>query len=236
MLLVTLLICAMSTICFAAERFIPGVIGKWYDYNDKLIYTINDYTINGYSLQSISGLVGSNAIGSGKFVVLVNGKPLTISMSWDNSNRNARTLKIGNGQYHSERVAQYAESVGGVHLGMTIPEVERLYGTAPIIKNISHSNIWFYPQDKWAICFEGGIVKRIAIPKGSTRKFDKTGFNADTPVFDYKAAYSDSTSMFERIIIGKNEYIWINMNDDAYGSVWGHVFYGDFVELNPYSF
>jgi len=101
---------------------------------------------------------------------------------------------------------KHHESIGGVHIGMTMQDVVNLYGL-PSPNNISYQNdvtfrdqnyvgridayeTWYYDDaHSWGILFRYGIVSSISIYRGSNKSLDGSMLGPDSSLEEFKAAY-----------------------------------------------
>ena len=103
--------------------------------------------------------------------------------------REVQFINIDGVVYRRYQKPEYFESVGGIYIGMSQEQVISLYGE-PQEKTIKDGRAcWHYSKDKFSIEFWGDMVWSVQIPVGSSRHFDRTGFNCTDSFRSYYECY-----------------------------------------------
>lgn len=236
-LILTLFVtCMFAIACYASESkvFPESLRGKWVDAATGQTFEFSETTFNNLTLNNFIVDDGDEKYGSGKFIIQTSSVPYTYKLSWNVVHGNIPFIFIDGFRTLWRKPADfsYRETMGGLHLGMLKSEVESTYGKAPVVDYKFFSETWYYPDTKWAVGFDGGILTKIAIPKGSTRCFDNSGMKADNKPEEFKTAYNDTDlKAVDKVVLGPSEYILFNNSDK-----WKHFLEAEWVELNSYGF
>jgi hypothetical protein len=93
----------------------------------------------------------------------------------------------------------FAESVGGISLGMSKKDVLSAYGKpTKVLSQTESRNLcgypiggWYYQKDGWLITFNSnsGQVDRIVIFGNGTRRLDNSGLNCSSSLEEFAAKY-----------------------------------------------
>lgn len=205
---------------------LPFLKGDWLNSDNEIALQITDNSINGKQLIWIGSLIGSGTYGSGIFRVINEGQYVDYKLEWATTGNNPLLTLNDNVSLHRYSTTNYYESVGGIHLGMTPTEVQKLYGvptTAETFNN-GREKKWYYSSDKWRVLFNNGLVTAIRIYAGGTRHFDRSGFNCNNTNVDYAEKYMGVRKNYSRITVAKGEYIWISDEKDRYGyPIWVEI-------------
>ena len=80
----------------------------------------------------------------------------------------------------------------------------------PRYLGFARDNSWFY-KTGWAVTFYGDSVDRIAIFRGGSKRFDRTGYDCEFTSADYQRKYGMKTAPdgFPRPI-AEGEYIYMD--------------------------
>lgn len=199
-------------------RFMQRFEGQWFNSQGTPILTFHGKTINGCAITDIANLAGGYSSASGDFLIVENNGYRKLRIAFDFTSSNPFLIFNGETLRKSTRINHY-ESVGGVYLGMSKQQVLSLYGNPDAVLNgndtykylgFARDNSWFY-KTGWAVTFYGDSVDRIAIFRGGSKRFDRTGYDCEFTSADYQRKYGMKTAPdgFPRPI-AEGEYIYMD--------------------------
>ncbi|ORT99587.1 hypothetical protein D081_1737 [Anaerovibrio sp. JC8] len=182
------------------NRFYAAVKGVWCDQDGhrKVVFG-DDNIMNGIRVSEVNNLVGDNLNGSATITVIGKMGVNYVNVFWDTT-AGKKSIKLGNYvtlvPYTGD--PQYVESVGGLHLDMTEPEVENRYGAAQLLDASATKALcgvsdesWYYPNIGLVVTFDPVTftADRLILLKGASSAFDISVLNADSPLYKYSAIY-----------------------------------------------
>lgn len=184
------------------QRFLACIEGKWVDANGhRGTRILSGYDgINNFRITNIRDWQGDERDGSAVITIMERRGSREMQVKYHREGSHSR-LWLDNRLLLVPEMAekQHAESVGGVHLDMTIMEMLKLYG--PPAKALSEAETkaicgveaygWYYQQDGWLVTFDPSVntVDRIFLLKGSKKYLDRVVLNADSPLERFAGLY-----------------------------------------------
>lgn len=201
--LVMLLSCTMT---FAATtekgplpQFMNAVEGSWCDQNGHRMVVFGDYMMNGIRVSEANNVAGDQLNGSATITIIGRTGVDFVNVYW-NTVAGKRTINMGGSMPMMPFAAapQYPETIGGLHLDMTEPELSNKYGPGTLLTpsetmalcGISAES-WYYKDIGLLATFDQQTftVDRLILVKGATTAFDISALNADSPLYKYAAIY-----------------------------------------------
>ncbi len=219
------------------STFPSHLVGEWYEPQTGRMFVIAEKSFEFHLIRGFELEGDGDGDGWGKFTIAPYNTPFTWNITWRTMFGQIPSIVLSSDDedvllWRRPTDFSYRESLGGVYLEMLQSDVEKLYGRAPIVKGKSLYQTWYYPDTKWAVKFYNGLVSRIAIPKGSYRRFDNSGLNAYNNYLEYKRAYGDNNlNRDDMVRLSKSEFIWFDNS-----SQWKEFEDTDWIEMNIYGF
>lgn len=197
--------------------FLNKLSGTWYDSSGNAVLYIDYNGINGLAVKSINDLAGGGGHGIGTFRIVENGNYKDLRIEWDTTGKTKYLIVNNRITLQNTQKAQYFESIGGIHLGMTDQEVLSAYGSPTSIEKQKSSQFitWLYDNDGWEIRFYNDRVDKITILKNGNRRLDKSGYNCDNSLKEFAEFYNiKNIRVGVPIRIAEGEYLWIYKDMD----------------------
>ena len=202
------------------SRFMQRFEGQWFNSKGTPVLTFHGKTINGCEITDIANLAGGYSVAAGDFLIVENNGYRKLRIAFDFTSSNPFLVFNGETLRKTTEIKHY-ESVGGVYLGMSKQQVLSLYGKPDSILNdidtdkylrFTRADSWFY-KTGWAVTFYGDTVDRIAIFRGGSKRFDRTGYDCEFTRYDYQRKYGmkSAPGSFPRQI-ADGEYIYMDEN------------------------
>ncbi|MBO6246453.1 MAG: hypothetical protein J6N55_09260 [Anaerovibrio sp.] len=201
--LVMLLSCTMA---FAATtekgplpQFMNAVEGSWCDQNGHRMVVFGDYMMNGIRVSEANNVAGDQLNGSATITIIGRTGVDFVNVYW-NTVAGKRSINMGGNMpmVPFATTPQYPETIGGLHLDMTEPELSNKYGPGTLLTPSEtmalcgiNAESWYYKDIGLLATFDQQTftVDRLILVKGATTAFDISALNADSPLYKYAAIY-----------------------------------------------
>lgn len=209
-------------------RYLEKLQGQWYDPSGNLVLDVQDSTLNGCQIVDIFSRGGSaSSFNCVVRVVEATGyRDLQLACKsfgsddyhqhvWlkENSLDSDSTIFLSKPQETS-----FYESVGGIGIDMPKQMVIAKYGNPGELRQITNKNgqkvgeVWKYDSLGLELHINHDVVSSITIFKNGDRHFDRTGFNCENSLDDFKTAYgfgeTPRTNAEHGYGVGHGEYMW----------------------------
>lgn len=194
--------------------------GDWYNDDGELIVSIKDNYINGCQVLSASQFAGGSNFAAGTFYIKESTGTRGLKIMFQIFNKPSDYIIVDDNVMLHKATDYYYESVGGVHIGMSASNAEKILGTPSRQKTYSKgSYTWYYDSKGIEVGFSGHCVSSIKILKSCKLRLAKSGLNcSDTPQAYIKfynwQPRSNGKFYYEESPneIGYGEYIWLGKN------------------------
>lgn len=207
-LLVGLMLLCFSTVSVVAYDQTSAVLskmqGNWYDGNGNVVLDIEGQSINGCNVIGVTKVAGGGSDFS-----------CSVQIAEADGYRNLYIIaeNLGDGKYHSYLILngkllddtqgvlltksptpQYYESVGGIGIDTPKNEVIAKYGQPDVVQKSNAKSwrgldTWVYQKLGLELTMRFQRVWKIKIDRNGNRHFDRTNFNCENSLSEFKAAY-----------------------------------------------
>ncbi len=200
------------------------VKGDWYNNNGAKVLSIHDGYMNDCEIVEGFDWAGSRKKGGAVLRIMEGSGLRDIRINWLKGKGAGNYVQLDQGEHlHSTATDYFFESVGGIHLGMTADEVEKMYGGAQVIaerENFIDGNPnrvrWYYPNLGVVLWFDGKSVSHISLLKSSSLCFERSGLNCSNTPQEYAKAYAmervpelpKSAKSVRAYSIGQGEFLY----------------------------
>jgi len=180
--------------------------GNWYNDDGKLILTVKGDYINGCEVMSAFDFAGASNFATGVFHIRESKGMRQMRIGWKIYGENNDYITVDRKQMLHRTMDYYYESVGGVHLGMSIKNLEKIWGKPSSIQSRGSGNqAWYYDDKKISISFDANCISGITLYKGCKLKFEKSGLNCQNSPQEFRRVYQ-----WQSLPSWKNEFMYFN--------------------------
>lgn len=172
----------------AAEAMMSQWNKNWYDSDGRYIMSLEGGYINGCPV--LSGTVTytlTETIGNFKIRESARIRDIQVKHSGMGMHEQLIIDDIWNLSPYSYDA--YYESIGDVHLGMTMAAVEAIYGKPDRSRYTPQKETWYYDKVGFQMDFEVGRVVSVTFKSTSDRRLDRTGFDCKTAPEEFARLY-----------------------------------------------
>lgn len=181
-------------------KILSRMQGAWFNDNGENVLTITQTTINGHEVEVIYNVAGGSSCAIGTFKLQVPTGGRDIRIAWHIKNFPSDYLIVNDEQMLHKTKEYFYESIGGVHLGMSVDNVIKsinkptriLTENNPLYDNDdnSYNNGWYYADKGIIITFAGNGVDRIILLGTSRLRFNRSLLNCNNLLSDFAREYS----------------------------------------------
>ena len=203
------------------KGWISPALGDWYDTNGNLAMTIELGYINGCEIVKGYNFAGGYPR-AGTFTIMesTGERDIELSMGGETKGGHQYLIIDKNTALRRTKEPQYVESIGGLYLGISKEEVQKLYGKPTSQENkYSGSSKWNYEKEGVTVDFHANVANGIVLYSNSNRHFDKSKLNGKDSFQAFYEAYGmkrmpyvaeGKYSSSGAYRIGDGEYLFFN--------------------------
>ena len=176
------------------------ISGDWYSDNGIKVLSINNGYLNGCRVVAGFDLAGSSGMGGAVLRIMESNGLRDLRIGWLKGDGAGNFVQLNQGEHlHTVANGYFFESVGGIHLGMSIDAVESKHGKAQVIPpgkdfidGNPHRTRWYYPKLGIVLWLDGKSVSHISLLKNSNLRFERSGLSCKSTPQEFVKAYSMS--------------------------------------------